>query len=252
MAPSNTTGGTESHPQHVQSRNISKEVPGQIAQAQPIGVPIMHTADLSYEQFVADYMQPNLPVMIQVRLPSPCTNINSQACLRSPLCSHCQHNLRFVDHTCTQIPLASAPLPFTTPPPPPPPPRVFPPPPPPPSFGGYELPLAFCFYPGSIVLIFSSLHCCSSPHPFVCNPSNAIPTSTPSPHDPLGSTTPFCPVPRPYLLPQILLVMFLAACNARSPNMLRRLTHILHVRKLLCVGPDRQMAVCQGLGNIRW
>lgn len=38
------------------------------------GVPLLHKDDLSYEQFVGQFMQPNLPVMIQA---STCAELSS-------------------------------------------------------------------------------------------------------------------------------------------------------------------------------
>ena len=46
--------------------NVESDLQGQRPQAQPSKIPCMHAADLPYEAFVTDFMEPNLPVMIQV------------------------------------------------------------------------------------------------------------------------------------------------------------------------------------------
>ena len=65
-------------------------------QCRPTKIAVVHTDNLSYQQFVQDFMQPNLPVMIQVK---DCHCFDIYGCLHAkpyfPL-RHFQTHIRFL------------------------------------------------------------------------------------------------------------------------------------------------------------
>ena len=57
---------TVAEPHQSVRADVKSDLQGQRPQIEPSKIPCMHTKDLSYEAFVTNFMEPNVPVMIQV------------------------------------------------------------------------------------------------------------------------------------------------------------------------------------------